>query len=91
MGETWGAIEQYHRQLLIPVAIEPNSMSPLVLVKENNVNNNNNNNESIVITSVTIVSSTDAIRLSESRKRPSEKQRFAKACIVERGWKKKEK
>lgn len=31
---------QYHRQLLIPVAIEPNSMAPLVLVKENNVNNN---------------------------------------------------
>lgn len=37
---TWGEMEQYHRQLLIPVAIEPNSMVPLVLVKENNVNNN---------------------------------------------------
>ena len=35
-----GEMEQYHRQLLIPVAIEPNSMAPLVLVKENNVNNN---------------------------------------------------
>lgn len=37
---TRGEMERYHRQLLIPVAIEPNSMAPLVLVKEYNVNNN---------------------------------------------------
>jgi len=35
-----GEMEQYHRQLLIPVAIETNSMIALVLVKKNNINNN---------------------------------------------------
>lgn len=65
-GRGGGEMERYHRQLLIPVAYRIQLDDPSrILVKENNVNNNESSDDR--------VSSSNAIRLSESRKRSTRK------------------
>lgn len=80
-----GEMERYHRQLLIPVAIEPNSMAPLVLVKENNVNNNGSSDN--VSDDRVVVECNSLKRVAQT----PEKHGSQKRASLEEGGKKKEK
>lgn len=79
-----GEMERYHRRLLIPVAIEPNSMAPLVLVKENNVNNNESSDN--VSDDRVVVECNSLKRVAQT---PGRKTRIAEVRIAGGGWKKK--
>lgn len=83
-----GEMEQYHRQLLIPVAIEPDSMAPLVLVKKNNVNNNESSDN---VSDDRAVDECNSLKRIAQTPETAEKQRLAETCIAGGGWIKKKK
>lgn len=80
---TLGEMEQYHRQLLIPVAIEPDSMAPLVLVKKNNVNNNESSDN---VSDDRVVDECNSLKRIAQTPETAGKQRLAETCIAGGGW-----